>query len=274
MNYRSLFLVCALFLGMSSESFAQQQKSQDELPESIFVNPRPTNSKPEDSFWFQVTIPSANIGPFPVKKQDEVTKDTGVSAEFGWQPWIKTISQNDSQLVKLLKSGGVSVGYTKLNGGDFPDFLATLWTVVDNVQDKCYNEVEDGKDAFGDTRYKDVWNGKCKPCPDVAGRYCTSKDVYTRDTYIKYAESSISIGFYIPYTIGRLTMLGGTNLRMHFIKEGIRTDQLKDSTEYSASVVLGMRLRLTKHFGLVATAEQSFAGFDYRQVSGGMIVTW
>jgi hypothetical protein len=269
--------LASLFLVASVAAQAQQEQPKKELPESIFVNPRPAVKNPQDSFWFQITIPSSNIGPFPVKIQDERSHAGGVAGEFGWQPWLKNVTDQDSQLVKLLKSAGLSVAYTHHERADYPNLLATIFTKVTNIDSTCYDREDLGTDEYGNTIYGDrYWNNKCKPCPsNIAEQaYCTSKDIHSRDGYIKYSEGSVAIGFYLPYSVGRLTLLGGTNLRMHFIREGIRDDQITDSTEYSTSVVLGVRYKFTPHWGVVGTAERSVLGLKYRQYGGGLVVTW
>jgi len=235
---------------------------------SVFAQNSSSSPAPvQEKHWVEFSIPIDNTGPFKDKIDEELRRDAGLAGTYGWRPWVQEAANENSVLMRVLKQAGFSVSGTSLQGPSFDQYLYTSYKPIDYSQ--CYDtRWQDGRSYYHD-------NGICVPCPaDVNANACTKHDVYGRDAYIKYSSGSIAIGTYLPVEFGKFTLLGGANIRMHFIRQGKQTDQIRDSYQLSTDLVVSARYKLSPHWSAAVSAEHSVVGLKFGQYSTGLVVRW
>ncbi|MCC6278928.1 MAG: hypothetical protein IT289_13525 [Oligoflexia bacterium] len=212
--------------------------------------------------WVEVSFPVSNYQELKEVFEEQKNQNIGnITLSGAWTPFAGGIQSDDRLVTKIFKSIGLTLDLSSIKGAAFPDFLYSIEKRVpyNSIASTCYST-----DSYGD----EYWDGTCYDCGQGV---CQSEDVYGRDTYIKYVDGSIAFGMYLPMKFTeKILIQGGTNLRLHFVKEGIQTNGLQSSTETSINAVVRVSYLISDHWAITVAGEKSVSGLPYKSFSAGV----
>jgi len=229
----------------------------------------------EKNVWLEINLPFSRNGGFGDALADSRKNSNGSYGwTLGWEPFRnKTF---DSKVKSIFRGVGFTFNTTINNNKPnklYDVYLGRIYDVLSpfEVTRTCGGRlpgtgsqcVACGFDNYG------------------VGRLCTVQDVYGRLSPIKYSAGSVAFGMYVPMHIAKLIVEAGVNARLHLVREGNRSDQLKASAEQSYAGTLRVAYPVRKNISAVSGFEQSFLGsksgdkrFKYRAFTIGASVRW